>query len=139
MKNAMHIAPCGMNCSLCLAYQRDKNNCAGCNGHEKNKPKHCTVCYIRNCGELIQTGSDFCSSCFKFPCKRLQQLDTRYRTKYGMSMIQNLQTIKLHGINKFTDMEITKWTCRACGSLLCVHRETCQHCGNKKVEYPGNL
>jgi len=23
------IAPCGMNCRLCMAYQRDKNQCKG--------------------------------------------------------------------------------------------------------------
>jgi len=24
------IAPCGMNCRLCMAYQRDKKQCKGC-------------------------------------------------------------------------------------------------------------
>lgn len=135
MKDNIQIAPCGMNCSLCIAYQRGKNNCLGCNGSDDNKPKHCTVCRIKYCEEQIQTESGFCYSCPKFPCKRLKQLDTRYRTKYGMSMIQNLQIIKLQGIENFVEMEIKKWICQKCGSLICVHREKCQTCGNKNEAF----
>jgi len=33
------IAPCGMNCALCMAYQRQKNHFNGCNLDNNNKPK----------------------------------------------------------------------------------------------------
>lgn len=32
------IAPCGMNCQLCYAFQREKNKCPGCLGDENSIP-----------------------------------------------------------------------------------------------------
>jgi len=29
------IAPCGMNCRLCLAYKRKRNGCSGCRDSER--------------------------------------------------------------------------------------------------------
>lgn len=31
------IAPCGMNCALCIGYQRPKNRCPGCNQLENSE------------------------------------------------------------------------------------------------------
>ena len=121
------IAPCGMNCSLCLAYQRKNNKCPGCNTSSENKPKYCLVCIIKHCDKLTDT--NFCYSCDKYPCSRLKKLYFRYRTKYGMSMLQNLQTIKIYGLEAFIQQEKEKWTCQECGSLLCVHRGKCLTCG----------
>jgi len=88
------MAPCGMNCGLCMAYQRDKNTCHGCWGDEKYKMKSCARCIIKNCELLKETSSKFCYECPSYPCKRLIQLDKRYKTKYRMSMIENLENIK---------------------------------------------
>jgi hypothetical protein len=134
MNNILHIAPCGMNCSLCLAFQREKNICAGCNATAGHKANHCATCSIKNCEEM--PGRGFCYSCTEFPCKRLKQLDKRYRTRYGMSMIANLTMIKTNGIEAFINLEINKWTCK-CGSLLCVHRPICLKCGTKNEGFPG--
>ena len=136
MRNSKLIAPCGMNCSLCAAYQRVKNKCMGCNAHGQHKANHCAVCGIKNCEELLRAKSHFCYSCGKFPCKRIRQMDIRYRTKYGMSMIQNLQTIQERGIHTFMAMEKRKWTCHQCGSFLCVHWGQCLQCGNRNDKYP---
>lgn len=138
MINTEHIATCGINCSLCIAYQRKKNKCSGCNSPNANKAKHCTSCYIKNCEELLKVEDKFCYSCTKFPCKRLKQLDTRYRTKYGMSVIENLEIIKNQGIERFIEKEIKKWTCEKCGYLYCVHREQCQNCGSINEKFPKN-
>ena len=35
------IAPCGMNCRLCLAYIRDKKACPGCLGDDHFKSISC--------------------------------------------------------------------------------------------------
>ncbi|MBC8006264.1 MAG: DUF3795 domain-containing protein, partial [Verrucomicrobia bacterium] len=77
--NSTLIAPCGMNCGICLAYQRDKNTCSGCLGENSYKPPYCLHCIIKNCEILAQTSSGFCYECIKYPCKRLRQLDKRYR------------------------------------------------------------
>ena len=120
-----------MNCSLCLAFIRDKNQCPGCNGTDTDKRKSCLSCIVKLCEGLRGTESGFCYSCESFPCKRLKQLDLRYRTKYGMSMIGNLRTIETVGVDKFVEMERLRWACKKCGTLLCVHRETCPNCGDK--------
>jgi len=86
------VAPCGMNCRLCYAYQREKNHCEG------------------------------------FPCLRMKQLDKRYRTKYHMSMIENLQMIEQNGMNAFLQQQGQRWTCPACGSIICVHKAACLDC-----------
>jgi len=128
------IAPCGMNCALCIGYIRDRNPCAGCHGPDDTKPKHCAVCRIKNCGHLSDSGSPFCFACDIFPCARVKQLDKRYRTKYGMSMIENLRMIETGGLESFVRREEERWECPECGGLLSVHRDSCPFCGSPKAE-----
>ena len=66
-----------------------------------------------------------------FPCAGLKQPDRRYRTKYGMSMIENLEAIKESGIRKFIQKEKKRWTCPECGGTICIHRPQCPSCGRK--------
>ncbi|MBI2429199.1 MAG: DUF3795 domain-containing protein [Ignavibacteriales bacterium] len=127
------IAPCGMNCGICLAHLREKNHCDGCNSLSKNKPPYCERCIIKNCKELKESGSKYCFACNAFPCKRLRQLDKRYSTKYGMSMIENLLTIERSGIRSFVKQEAERWRCEKCGSTICVHRPECLVCGTPKL------
>jgi hypothetical protein len=123
------IAPCGMNCGICLAYLRDKNTCPGCNAVDADKPVYCGRCRIKNCDRLKESQSKFCCACDVCPCTRLKQLDKRYRTKYRMSMIENLESIKKSGIRAFIRQEKKRWTCLTCGEVICVHREQCLFCG----------
>jgi hypothetical protein len=125
------IAPCGMNCRLCLAYARDKNVCPGCRGDDTFKNISCVRCRIKNCEKMAQAGRKYCSGCDSFPCARLKQLDKRYRTKYGMSMIENLENIRKTGISNFVRNEKGRWTCPECGGILCVHRPQCPFCQHK--------
>ena len=130
------IAPCGMNCRLCLGYVRNVNTCPGClriNNIESDKSKYRCGCVIRSCDQLRNTGSKYCSSkCTRFPCRRLKQLDKRYRAKYEMSMIDNLEAIEARGVRWFVRDQKKKWTCIKCGSLLCVHRNSCLFCGDER-------
>jgi hypothetical protein len=128
----IHIAPCGMNCGVCIAYLRDKNRCPGCKGDSDTKSPHCVQCSIKNCGKLKASGGKYCFSCGEFPCKRLRHLDQRYRTKYGMSMIDNLRSIEKDGINTFVTNERRRWKCRHCGNIVSVHRAECLVCSTKK-------
>ena len=132
MKNNL-IAPCGMNCGICLGYLREKNKCPGCRDRDENKPGYRVKCIIKNCPVLKENKMKFCSDkCDKYPCKRLKNLDKRYRTKYGMSMIENLENIKKFGIRNFVNSEKTRWKCKKCGSIICVHRNFCLKCGEKR-------
>jgi hypothetical protein len=124
------IAPCGMNCRLCLAYTRDNNACPGCWGDDSIKSKTRVRCRIRNCENIIKGRAKYCFSCQSFPCSRLQHLDKRYRANYGMSMIANLESIKSAGIRHFIADEKERWACTKCGELICVHKPQCLSCGH---------
>ena len=131
--NLKLIAPCGMDCGICLGYLREKNKCPGCRQMEKNKLDYFRKCMIRNCPIQKENKIKFCSDkCGKYPCKRLKNLDNRYRTKYGMSMIENLENIKKLGIRKFVRNEKSRWKCKKCRSVICVHRNFCLNCGEKR-------
>jgi hypothetical protein len=132
LTNASLIAPCGMNCGICMAYLRKANKCSGCRGTDINKPVTRERCKIKTC-EVFQNGkAKYCFQCRDFPCKNLKHLDKRYRTKYNMSMIENLENIKKLGIRKFIRNEKARWACSDCGGTICVHKGYCFDCGSKK-------
>lgn len=128
------IAPCGMDCGLCRGHLRGKRPCPGCGGDDSAKPGYCLRCAIRNCTSIKGIEISFCGDCSEFPCARLRQLDKRYRTKYGMSMVDNLTRIRESGLEEFVAAEKVKWACPECGGLLCVHLPDCRHCG--RTWYP---
>ena len=121
------IAPCGMNCAICMAYLREKNHCRGCRSPDRKCHINCTI------SACEKVRGKFCSpNCDEYPCKRLSQLDKRYRNKYGMSMIENLAAIKEHGIRAFVKTERERWTCPACDGTINVHRGKCAACGYER-------
>ncbi|MDW7656500.1 MAG: DUF3795 domain-containing protein [Bacillota bacterium] len=132
------IAPCGMNCGLCISYQAlhhelakkgfRKKTCVGCLPRSKN----CT--YMSSHCELMKKGLvRFCYECGQYPCSRLKSIDKRYRTKYHMSMLENLESIKTLGIEAFLAKEEEKWHCQKCGHLICCHSGLCLHCDLDKL------
>ena len=70
----------------------------------------------------------FCYDCKKYPCTRLKQLDKRYRIKYQMSMLENLENIRKVGLGQFIKMEKVRWMCPDCGVTICVHKGRCLSC-----------
>ncbi|KJS16498.1 MAG: hypothetical protein VR69_09110 [Peptococcaceae bacterium BRH_c4b] len=127
------IAPCGMNCGVCVSYLAMKNDlnkhgfkrvyCGGCLPRGKNCLHMGDRCEVLGKG-LVR----FCYECKDFPCKRLKALDKRYRTKYHMSMIENLRDVKEHGIENFLRKEEEKWSCPDCGNMICCHNGLCLNC-----------
>ncbi len=128
------IAPCGMNCALCMAFLRDINKCQGCRGPDDNKSITKVNCKIKKC-EIFKNGdAEFCFECEDFPCDKLEHLDKRYKNKYHMSMITNLKSIKNNGLENFLVDEKEKWTCYGCGGTICVHKGCCYSCGRVYFE-----
>jgi hypothetical protein len=133
-----HIAPCGMNCSLCIAFQFKENDlnkqgfhksyCPGCIPRGKNCTHMGDWCKLLEKGEIR-----FCFECDTYPCKRLKALDKHYRTKYHMSMIENLNYIKKNGIEEFLNKEAIKWCCHECGGKICCHNGLCLNCNLDKL------
>lgn len=128
------IAPCGMNCGICSRYlaltHEIKNKeirmsyCIGC------RPRDRKCAFIKKGCHLLLSGQiGYCYECSDFPCEKLRKLDRRYRTFFRMSMIENLQFIKEHGIQKFLIREQEKWKCSDCGETICCHNGVCFNCG----------
>jgi ribosomal protein S27AE len=122
------VGPCGIYCGACYAFLREKNACPGCRLLTYPIPDFRLRCKIANCDILNNTDSGFCYDCEKIPCKRLKQLDKRYRTKYNTGLIQNLSFIKEKGMAAFLKLEIEKRTCPDCGSIISIHRDSCTNC-----------
>jgi hypothetical protein len=133
------VAPCGMNCGVCSAYLSMKNDlkrqgimrmyCIGCRPRGKN------CAFMKKSCELLGEGKvQYCYECKEFPCRRVKQLDKRYRTNYRMSMIENLEFIKEHGMNEFLEKEEKKWKCPECGAVICCHNGICYACGLEKLK-----
>ena len=133
MKNKIDpilIAPCGMNCSICVGYfgyavngRKRKIKCIGC----RLRNKHCAF-LKKGCENLTKNKITFCFECNDFPCESLKKLDERYKEKYNMSMIENLKYIEKYGINKFLKNERKRWKCPRCGGIICVHTKKCYSC-----------
>lgn len=124
------IAPCGMNCGLCMCYLREKNTCGSCRSGDEGKAKSVLACTIRTCDIVRASESGFCSDCTKIPCPRLKRLGARYRQKYRMSMRDNLQAIRGKGVEAFAESERERWACPECGGVQCVHIAECIYCGH---------
>ena len=135
------IAPCGMNCGICkayLAYSRDPAkkrgktvHCMGCRCRPRNK-----MCfYVRkHCAKIRNNKLKFCFECEGFPCGRIKTLDKRYRTRYGMSMVENLKEIEKEGMEKFLRKQREKYKCPECGDVVSVHNVKCYSCGFTRTE-----
>jgi hypothetical protein len=122
------MAPCGMNCGICMAYLREKNTCSGCRNLRGDEKISCARCRMKNCEFFKDGKKKFCFECKNYPCDKVKHIDKRYRTKYGMSMIENLNKIKEIGIKEFMKIENTRWLCPKCGNQICVHNKKCYFC-----------
>jgi hypothetical protein len=109
------IAPCGMNCGLCLNYLRKDNKCPGCFTGRKVNNK-LIKCKRRLC---TKRDGEYCFSCKEFPCDSIQKLDERYKKRYDMSEIENLRFIQEKGIDKFILSERKKYQTEK--GVYCVH------------------
>ena len=109
------IAPCGMNCGLCLYHLKSGNKCPGCS-FGRNINGRCLKCAIKLCKNRK---GEYCFDCDKFPCDRLVRMDKRYRERYGMSEMDNLKTIKETGIDSLLAKEEKRWV--SSEGTFCVH------------------
>jgi len=127
------IAPCGMNCSLCVSWQFGQKDLNRLGFHRKYCPgciprgEHCTFMGDR-CGKLGKGLVRFCTECGEYPCRRLKDLDRRYRTSYHMSMLENLEEIRERGMEAFLRSQEVRWRCPSCGGVICCHNGLCLSC-----------
>jgi hypothetical protein len=131
------IAPCGMNCALCGAYQayinRNKpgqakmTQCTGC----RARGKMCA--YIKKSCDNLRLGKiTYCFECADFPCAHLAHLDQRYRTNYSYSMIETLKSIKSKGMVATLKDQREQHKCPRCGGVISIHNGKCYRCDEVK-------
>ena len=128
------IGPCGMNCALCasyLAYSSDVpkkpgtvSHCAGC----RPRDKQCAFIKKR-CAKIGRKEIAFCFECGEMPCPDLLRVDKLYRTKYGMSLVANLEFLRAKGMTAFLRLQKKEHACPECGDIVCVHNRKCLSCG----------
>ncbi|MFA6000865.1 MAG: DUF3795 domain-containing protein [Thermoleophilia bacterium] len=127
------IAPCGMYCAICSGYlaylnqiprKRGKiSHCKGCRARDKK------CAWLKGDCELLAKGKvRYCFECPDFPCGHLQHIDARYRRNFGMSMIENLETIRDRGVKAFLREQKARFTCSRCQGLISVHSGKCYVC-----------
>ena len=124
------IAPCGMNCRICLGYfgyttsgKKRKMRCVGC------KPRHKSCAFLKKyCKKLSKEEIEYCFECSDFPCVHLDKIDKGYRERYNMSMIENLKYIRDKGMDDFLIQQEKKYRCSECGGVICVHNGICYSC-----------
>jgi hypothetical protein len=113
-------------------------NCPGC------RPRNKKCAFLKgHCSKLSKGEVTFCFECASFPCDRLRTIDSRYRSRYRMSMIENLSFIKENGMEKFLECQEETWKCQNCGELISCHNGLCFNCDleklkNKKQKYRWN-
>ena len=127
------IAPCGMNCGVCVGYlnfihdvrkDKYKGQCQGC----RPRDKHCTFLKQR-CDLLKNKKVKFCFECKNFPCEQLLKLDKRYKKKgWDVSFSGNNKRIKEAGLKKFIEEQEKKFQCPKCGGTICIHTKICYDC-----------
>ena len=103
--------------------------CAGC----RPRNKQCSFLKKR-CERLMSGKLQYCSECEEFPCQRLQQIDDNYRTRYRMSMVDNLRYLGRHGMEALLAREAEAWKCPDCGGIICCHNGICFNCGVEKLK-----
>ena len=124
------IAPCGMNCRICIGFfgytmsgKKRKMKCIGCN------PSGKSCAHLKKyCKQLAKKEIKYCYECNVFPCKQIQKLDDKYRKRFDYSTIYNLNYIKENGMEKFLENQEEKYKCPKCGGIICVHNGNCYSC-----------
>ena len=93
MFSAEMIAPCGLDCSLCMFAHASEKPCLGCNVDSDTKPAFCASwCKIIPCEKRVKNGYQYCDECPDYPCEDMMERETRYTTAYPLkeSPMQNL-------------------------------------------------
>ena len=118
-----------MNCALCQTFQGKGIVCPGCG--ENVTRTSCRKCSIRLCGQKTR----FCFTCSQYPCARLKRLDKRYRLKYGMSMLDNLNLLKEQGMEALLAQQRAAHTCPGCaGPEPCIKVRACTAAAHRTPE-----
>lgn len=123
------LAPCGMNCMVCYKHCLHPKPCGGCLQSDEGKPEHCRRCQIKDC--VRERGLSYCHGCGEYPCRRIKALEKSYRTRYGISLMENSRFAKECGASALLERQKAAFTCPECGGVISLHDAQCSECGRK--------
>ncbi|MFX1326307.1 MAG: DUF3795 domain-containing protein [Promethearchaeota archaeon] len=130
------VAPCGIYCGACRQYLLLKKDLL----EERGYKKGCKGCRIRNkncafirrdCTALKKKELDYCYECEQFPCHNLKKIDSQYRKRWSVNLIENLKRIEEIGVEQWLQEQKELYTCPECGGEICIHDAECYDCSNK--------
>jgi hypothetical protein len=143
------VGICGLYCGNCpfyLAYRKkdttqlekiskesgipvEKIRCDGC---LSRKPSiHCITCKLgfRECAADHKV--TWCFQCSDFPCKRLEDFLNIHIVNgksHHAKVIENLEFMKDHGIEKWVELQKRSSSCMDCGNQLYWFESKCSKC-----------
>lgn len=127
---------CGVYCGACRSYllqKKDlfeekgyKRGCKGCKAQDKN----CAF-VKKGCKALRNKEIEYCFECEKIPCERLTSINNRYKSKYKVNFLDNLNRMKEIGVDQWLEEQKLLYTCPECGGEICVHDAECFDCGHE--------
>jgi len=120
------FAPCGIDCGACYGHLKKKKPCGGCLVDGAARRGRCEVCSLKTCAR--ERGFVRCFECPTFPCARLRRLDKTYRTRYGLSLVEQGERARRDGVAAFLSGDALRWKC-ACGGAISQHDRVCSECG----------
>jgi len=127
------LAPCGVYCAACPAFNK---TCLGCSSdNDKQKRKSKWSCKIRNCCYEKQQ-KDFCIECSDYPCeiysKKLSSShigDKRFTYRHELTEV--LKILKQKGIDEFLKYQKERYKCPFCGGIIYFYCYKCGKCGKE--------
>jgi len=97
--------------------------CAGC------RPRDKSCSWLKKRCELLRNQAiQYCFECPSYPCTPLKHLAERYRTKYGLDFLANLELIRDQNEDVLLDALEDLHACERCGGLRSVHSGKCFAC-----------
>ncbi len=121
-----YIAPCGIDCFTCYAHLRTKKPCPGCRSEGVGKTDRCRDCKIKACAD--QRGTRYCAQCEARPCDSIKGLEKRYRSVYGVDLMENGRCAGTGEGAALMERERKQWLC-SCGGVINQHKKLCSQCG----------
>ena len=129
------LAPCGVYCGACPAFNK---TCNGCASDDKNQSRRSKWgCKIRNCC-YDQKELDYCVNCEQFPCKifnnkllSTHQDDPRFTYRYEIPDI--FAKLKTMSVENYLDFQIQRWKCNSCSGTIQFYTYKCNKCGKEQM------
>ncbi|MHC4574996.1 MAG: DUF3795 domain-containing protein, partial [Planctomycetota bacterium] len=133
LRDADLIAPCGLYCGECSAFQN--GGCGGCISRKGLSLKYTKICKIYSCC-ADERGLRVCSECEEFPCGRFAAFFAS--PAWYNEVVANLRRIEKNGRERFLEEQARRVNqlIRCAGEHDVVHCSLCKEWPCSKLNRP---